>query len=97
MWVNICLPATPERQEGWNAALDTVAAERSDEMFVCDWASLATQNPQWLSVDLVHCTGAGYKQRAKAIAKATRTVVPSAPIITGALRTRRQGATNVTS
>jgi lysophospholipase L1-like esterase len=80
LWVNVYLPATPPRQEHWNSALATVAAERSDEMFVFDWASLAAQNPKWLAHDKIHCSSTGYASRSTAIALATKTLVPSTPI-----------------
>jgi lysophospholipase L1-like esterase len=77
MWVNVYLPKAPPRQENWNSALATVAAERGSQMFVFDWASLAEKNPKWLANDQVHCNNKGYVQRASAIAQATRDFVPS--------------------
>jgi len=94
LWVNIYLPATPTRQQAWNSALRDVAKDRLDEMFVYDWASVAAEHPVWLSVDQVHYTPAGYRQRALGIAAATRSLVPSTPIVTGPLRARRPGLTN---
>lgn len=94
MWVNIYLPATPPRQDAWNSALSDVADDLHDEMFVYDWASLAAQNPLWLRDDQVHCTPVGYKHRATAIAAATRSLVPSTPLVAGPLRARRPGLTN---
>jgi lysophospholipase L1-like esterase len=79
LWVNVYLPATPPRQQHWNASLATVAAERSDEMFVFDWASVAAQNPKWLAHDQIHCSPQGYRGRSTAIALATKAVVPSTP------------------
>ncbi len=75
MWVNIYLPGTRTRQEAWNSALNTVAAERPLDMSVFDWASFAL-NQRWLAKDLIHCTGKGYEHRATAIAQASRTIVP---------------------
>ena len=77
MWVNVYLPKAVSRQENWNSALATVAAERGTQMFVFDWASLAEKNPQWLANDQIHCNNKGYVQRASAIAQATRDFVPS--------------------
>jgi lysophospholipase L1-like esterase len=79
LWINVYLPATPRRQQNWNTALATVAAERKDEMFVFDWASLAAQNPKWLAHDQIHCSPQGYRNRSTAIAFATKSVVPSTP------------------
>ncbi|MEO8266236.1 MAG: GDSL-type esterase/lipase family protein [Ilumatobacteraceae bacterium] len=77
LWVNIYLPAKPVRHQSWNAALQTVADERPDEMFIFDWAKLATENPHWLAHDQIHCSGKGYAQRSAAIAQATRVLVPA--------------------
>jgi lysophospholipase L1-like esterase len=76
MWVNIYLPATPERQDHWNSALATVAGERSADMIVYDWAAVAADNPRWLANDQIHCSNKGYRERATAIAEATRSFVP---------------------
>jgi lysophospholipase L1-like esterase len=81
LWVNVYLPATPPRQQRWNATLATIAAERSDEMFVFDWASLAAQNPKWLAHDQIHCSPLGYRNRSTAIAFATKALVPSTPLL----------------
>ncbi|MEP7112056.1 MAG: GDSL-type esterase/lipase family protein [Ilumatobacteraceae bacterium] len=72
MWVNVYLPGTPERQDHWNAALATVAEERSDDMIVFDWAAVAAENPQWFAHDQIHCSNKGYRERATAIAEATK-------------------------
>jgi lysophospholipase L1-like esterase len=88
VWVNIYLPATPPRQRAWNTALTRVADERADEMIVYDWATLASQNAQWLSLDQVHYTGSGYRHRAKAVADATRSLVPA---VLNPIRARRPG------
>ncbi|MEP7048574.1 MAG: hypothetical protein ABI949_17920 [Ilumatobacteraceae bacterium] len=77
MWVNIYLPRTPPRQQFWNSALDLVAAERSDEMFVYDWASMAEQEDRWLAHDKVHYSRIGYKYRSTAIALASRGLLPT--------------------
>ena len=89
MWVNIYLPATLPRQQMWNAALGTVAAERPNEMFVYDWASVAAHNERWLADDQVHCSGKGYVNRSTEIASATRSLIPSVPPSAGSGRPRR--------
>jgi lysophospholipase L1-like esterase len=78
LWVNIYLPVKPIRHESWNAALQTVAAERPGEMFIFDWATLAAGNPHWLAKDQIHCTAKGYAQRSAAIAMASRSIVGTA-------------------
>jgi lysophospholipase L1-like esterase len=79
LWVNVYLPKMPERQQAWNAALETVAEERPDEMFLYDWASLAAENEPWLARDQVHYSGTGYRQRSSAIAEALRDHTPTSP------------------
>jgi len=79
LWVNVFLPATLKRQQMWNDSLAMVAAERPDQLFVLDWATLAEENPKWLGADKIHCSGVGYKNRASVIAQATKTLVPSSP------------------
>ena len=91
MWVNVYLPKTPQRQNNWNWALATVAKERSDEMFVFDWASLAERNPKWIADDQIHCTNRGYEHRASAIAQETRLFVPSGASPEGSSRPGLKG------
>jgi lysophospholipase L1-like esterase len=89
LWVNVYLPAAPERQVAWNRALTDVALDRPDEMFVFDWADLAAPNEKWMATDQIHCSATGYAHRATGIARASRTLVPSEPIVFEPLRTRR--------
>jgi lysophospholipase L1-like esterase len=71
MWVNIYMPKTPHRQTNWNNALNQVALERPDQLVVFDFASLAAQNPGWMSGDKIHLTSTGYAGRSAAIADAS--------------------------
>ena len=89
MWVNIYLPAKPLRQENWNNALATVAADYPDSMFILDWATLAAENPNWLAGDSIHCSGRGYEHRSTAIAMASRSLIPSTPPDLGPYRSGR--------
>ena len=93
MWVNIYLPAKPQRQQNWNAALAGVAMDFPDEMFVLNWATLAEQSPRWTSTDRIHCTPAGYRNRATAIANACTVLIPTTPSVLRPVRTRRPGLT----
>ena len=93
MWVNIYLPTKPQRQQNWNAALEAVAEDFPDEMFVLNWATLANEHPGWTSVDQIHCTPVGYKNRATSIATACSVMIPSTPIVLRPVRTRRPGLT----
>jgi len=90
LWVNVYLPGTPKRQKAWNASLATVAAERPSQMFILDWATLAEENPKWMTGDKIHCSTVGYKNRASVIAQATKTLVPSQPIARSTPYARRQ-------
>ena len=74
LWVNIYLPRNSGRQAAWNAALDDAAAARR-QLRVFDWASIAGAHPAWLTTDGVHYTGAGYQQRAAALADASLVTV----------------------
>jgi len=90
LWVNVYLPATLKRQRMWNDSLALVAAERREQMFILDWATLAQENPKWLAGDKIHCSAVGYKNRASVIAQATKTLVPSTPPVKSASLVRRQ-------
>jgi lysophospholipase L1-like esterase len=90
LWVNVYLPGTLKRQRMWNDSLTMVAAERPNQMFILDWATLAEENPKWLAGDKIHCSGAGYKNRASVIAQATKTLVPSTPPVRSLPWARRQ-------
>ena len=89
MWVNVYLPARPQRQENWNIALTTVAKDYPDSMFVLDWAALAADNQNWLANDEIHCSGKGYQHRSTAIAMASRSLIPSTPPDPGPYRSGR--------
>jgi lysophospholipase L1-like esterase len=72
VWVNIYLPKAAPHQSAWNEALVAVAAERPDQLTICDWATLAAQNPSWLAADHIHCNATGYQHRSAMIAAASR-------------------------
>ena len=56
LWVNVHLPRTPGVQQAWNTALNQVAAERPDQLFVLDWASIAARQTGIMAFDGVHLT-----------------------------------------
>jgi lysophospholipase L1-like esterase len=72
VWVNAYLPKAAPHQNAWNEALGAVAAERPEQLTVCDWAALAAQNPSWLAADRIHCNTTGYQRRSAMIAEASR-------------------------
>ena len=76
MWINVYLPGRELVADAWNTSLDEVAADR-DDMYVFDWAGLAFENPQWLTVDAVHCSPLGYQRRSAAVGRASRYLLPT--------------------
>jgi lysophospholipase L1-like esterase len=77
MWINVYLPERKAQQDAWNAALDSVSAERGEAMLVYDWASFAAENPRWLAHDRIHYSTDGYRYRSTAIGLASRDLLPS--------------------
>jgi lysophospholipase L1-like esterase len=71
LWVNVHLPRTPGVQQAWNTALNQVAAERPDQLFVLDWASIAARQTGIMAFDGVHLTAGGYALMAAAVATAS--------------------------
>ena len=74
LWVNVHLPRTPGVQQAWNTALNQVAAERPDQLFVLDWASIAARQTGIMAFDGVHLTAAGYALMAAAVATASESL-----------------------
>ncbi|MEO6491292.1 MAG: hypothetical protein ABIP99_00485 [Ilumatobacteraceae bacterium] len=84
LWVNVHFPGSRELENEWNSALATVDAE-SEQMTVFDWASLADEHPEWMSIDMIHHSAEGLLARASAIAAASlRMLEPLPPGGTGA-------------
>jgi lysophospholipase L1-like esterase len=54
---------------GLNRVLARVAA-RSPNLVLVDWVGMVRRNPGWLRSDRVHASSAGYRSRARAIARA---------------------------
>ena len=70
VWPTIARPpvgGTP--YTGLNRVLSRAAARRSNLVLV-DWVGMVRRNPGWLRSDRVHASSAGYRARAKAIARA---------------------------
>lgn len=76
--VNVHTPGQPEQMTAWNDALAMVAAERSGEMLVYDWAAVAAQHPEWMTEDRIHYTAEGYRARAFAVAFGARALFEAA-------------------
>jgi hypothetical protein len=73
LWLNITHPEA-SWQAAWNTALNQVAARRLN-LHIFDWATIASQHPDWLVGDDVHLTPTGYRQRSLLIADATKVLM----------------------
>lgn len=76
LWVNADQPRYPEATARFDGALASVLDERGG--FVFDWAALARANRSWLVSDGIHLTGAGYRQRHRLLAQASRALLDGA-------------------
>lgn len=95
MWVNVYMPSRPSSQWAWNAALDTVATARPDQLVVYEWAAVAAQHEAWLSADSIHYLGTGYSARSTAVAAAvTALAAPPGPALRTSSRVDQVVATD---
>jgi lysophospholipase L1-like esterase len=72
VWANIVRP--PYRgvsYRGYNRVLDQ-EAERRENLLLLNWVRMVRRHPDWLADDGVHVSAAGYRARAKAVARAVR-------------------------
>ncbi len=70
VWLTIARPPVGGMPyTGLNRVLSRAAARRSSLVLV-DWVGMVRRNPGWLRSDRVHASSAGYRARAKAIARA---------------------------
>jgi lysophospholipase L1-like esterase len=72
VWTNIVRPPVAGvGSAGYNRAL--ARESRSEERLrVVGWARLVRENPHWLRKDGVHATAAGYRERARVVARSVR-------------------------
>jgi hypothetical protein len=69
VWTNIVRPPYEGTSyEGYNRALAREDRAR-DNLRVVNWVRMVERNPEWLAEDGVHVTAAGYKARARAVAR----------------------------
>jgi lysophospholipase L1-like esterase len=70
VWANVVRP--PYRgvsYRGYNRALADEASRR-ENLRVLNWVRMVRRHPEWLAGDGVHVSAAGYRARAKAVARA---------------------------
>jgi lysophospholipase L1-like esterase len=69
VWANIVRPPYEGTSyDGYNRALRREDRER-DNLRVVNWARMVERHPEWLADDGVHVSAAGYKARARAVAR----------------------------
>jgi lysophospholipase L1-like esterase len=56
---------------GYNRALADESSRR-DNLLVLNWVRMLRRHPEWRADDGVHVSAAGYKARARAVARAVR-------------------------
>jgi lysophospholipase L1-like esterase len=72
VWANIVRPPYGGvSYRGYNRVL-AQEDERRDNLRVLNWVRMVRRHPAWLADDGVHVSAAGYRARAKAVARAVR-------------------------
>jgi lysophospholipase L1-like esterase len=79
IWATIWRDGAPS--EAFNAVLRE-AAEANPRMRLVAWAEMIRVHRDWLAADGVHGSETGYRERARAVAEATRSCAP-APTLSG--------------
>ena len=75
VWANVVRP--PYRgvsYRGYNRALGEQARQR-DNLRVVNWVRMVRRHPEWLADDGVHVSAAGYRARARVVARSVRRCV----------------------
>jgi lysophospholipase L1-like esterase len=69
VWANVVRPPYEGTSyDGYNRALAREDRAR-DNLRVVNWARMIERHPEWLADDGVHVSAAGYKARARAVAR----------------------------
>jgi hypothetical protein len=72
VWANIVRPPYGGvSYRGYNRVLAR-QDERRDNLLVLNWVRMVRRHPEWLADDGVHVSAAGYRARAKAVARLVR-------------------------
>ena len=72
VWANIVRPPYGGvSYRGYNRVLAR-EDERRDNLRVVNWVRMVRRHPEWLADDGVHVSAAGYRARARAVARAVR-------------------------
>jgi lysophospholipase L1-like esterase len=75
VWANIVRrPFQGVSYRGYNRVL-AQEADRRDNLRVVNWVRMVRHHPEWLADDGVHVSTAGYRARARAVARAVRQCV----------------------
>jgi lysophospholipase L1-like esterase len=78
--------ATVWRDGGPNEAFNTVlrdAADANRRVRLVEWAEMVQAHPNWLAADGLHGNETGYRERARAIAKAAKGCAPAQTVTEG--------------
>jgi len=74
VWATIYRDGAPGN--AFNAVLRD-AAEANQRVRLVEWAEMAQEHPEWLAGDGLHGNETGYRERARAVADATRGCAPA--------------------
>lgn len=74
IWATIWRNSKPN--DAFNDVL-RAAAETNHRLRLVEWASMVQEHPDWLAPDYLHGNEAGYRERARAVAAATRSCAPA--------------------
>ena len=74
IWATIWRNGRPD--DGFNDVL-RAAAESNHRLRLVEWAAMVRAHPDWLAGDGLHGNETGYRERARAVAAATRSCTPA--------------------
>ena len=74
VWATIWRDGKPD--DAFNEVL-RAAAESNHRLRLVEWAAMVREHPDWLAGDGLHGNETGYRERARAVAAATRSCTPA--------------------